>query len=161
MPPEPMQATDVQNNASTSTSSGSARKRAKTTPVQKPVVRRRGRRQSLSRLTDMPLDVIFEVCSTSSTAYMRVISRVFRGPQIFSHLHPGDLLNVARTTKLFYQLMTRRSSVTIWKAALRNVPGLPECPAGMTELGFASLMFSSHCHVRRHTQWRSHASNRS
>lgn len=126
MPPEPVQHAGALNDASTSTSGGPARKRARTIPATKPVIRKRGRRLSLSRLTDMPLDVIFE---------------------ILSHLHPGDLLNVARTTKLFYRLMIRQSSVTIWKAALRNVPGLPECPAGMTEMGFASLMFSNHCHI--------------
>ncbi|KAI0074236.1 hypothetical protein K474DRAFT_81699 [Panus rudis PR-1116 ss-1] len=84
--------------------------------------RRRGRLQDLPK---MPLDIIFE---------------------IFSHLLPSDLLNLARTTKAFRQLLMSKQSAAHWRAARANVPGLPDIPDDMAEPAFANLLFDMHCH---------------
>ncbi|KAK7680592.1 hypothetical protein QCA50_016374 [Cerrena zonata] len=74
----------------------------------------------------MPLDVLFE---------------------IFSYLLPYDMLNLSRTSKPFRNLLMDRNSVSFWKAARCNVPGLPEPFPGMSEPVFANLCYSPHCHV--------------
>jgi hypothetical protein len=61
---------------------------------------------------------------------------------------PLDVLRLARTTKQFRQLLVHRSSVSIWIAARKNVPDLPDCPPYMSEPQFANLVFDTHCHVR-------------
>ncbi|KAI9569475.1 hypothetical protein HD554DRAFT_2020544 [Boletus coccyginus] len=66
--------------------------------------------------------------------------------EIFGHLMPLDLLRLARTTKQFRQLLMHRSSVSIWIAARKNVPDLPDCPPYMSEPQFANLVFDTHCH---------------
>ncbi|KAI0332365.1 hypothetical protein GY45DRAFT_1335658 [Cubamyces sp. BRFM 1775] len=72
----------------------------------------RGRRGSLKDMLNMPLDVLFE---------------------IFGRMHPRDLLNLARTSKDFRALLMSRDSALFWKAAREQVPGLPECPAFLSE----------------------------
>ncbi|KII84075.1 hypothetical protein PLICRDRAFT_367809 [Plicaturopsis crispa FD-325 SS-3] len=86
----------------------------------------RRRRGKLESLPDMPLDVLFE---------------------IFGHLQPLDVLILARSTKALRGiLMNRRSAISIWKTALSNCPGLPECPFDLTEPQYINLAFSKHCH---------------
>ncbi|KAH8099253.1 hypothetical protein BXZ70DRAFT_1009070 [Cristinia sonorae] len=85
----------------------------------------RGRRGVLQELPNMPLDILFEV---------------------FSHMHPLDLLNLCRTSKSFRQLLMDKTSVIFWKAARKNVDGLPQCPSFMSEPAFANLLFCSNCH---------------
>lgn len=77
--------------------------------------------------------------------YARTLTR--RDTQILSHLLPGDLLHMARSTKIFRALLMQRSSATIWRAARGNVPGLPECPDEMSEPAYANLVFTTNCHV--------------
>lgn len=86
----------------------------------------RGRRKLgfLASLPSMPLDILFE---------------------ILSHLKPYDVLRLARTTKDFRSLLLSRSSSPIWKAALGNIPGLPDCPPGMSEPAWTNLVFSPQC----------------
>ena len=67
--------------------------------------------------------------------------------QIFSNLLPGDLVSLSRSTKSFRQLLMRRSSITIWQAARRNVPDLPDCPPELSEPAYANLLFTTNCHV--------------
>ncbi|OCH84805.1 hypothetical protein OBBRIDRAFT_829261 [Obba rivulosa] len=85
----------------------------------------RGKKGSLKELPNMPLEIVFE---------------------IFSHLGPGDLINLIRTSKDLRRLLLRRSSEFIWKAAHGNV-GLPECPPGLSEPALANLVYSPHCHI--------------
>ncbi|GJE90741.1 F-box protein [Phanerochaete sordida] len=87
--------------------------------------KRRNKRKSLSLLTDMPLDIIFE---------------------IFSKLQPGDLTALSRSNKAFRKMLLHRSSITIWQAARNNVPGLPDCPPELSEPAYANLVFTSNCH---------------
>lgn len=68
--------------------------------------------------------------------------------QIFSHLLPMDLLNLARTSKPFRTLLMSRNSASLWKASRQLVDGLPDCPVHLSEPAYANLVFSTHCHVR-------------
>ncbi|KAG8736576.1 hypothetical protein FRC10_009149, partial [Ceratobasidium sp. 414] len=51
--------------------------------------------------------------------------------EIASYLAPPDILALSRSNKFFHKLLMRRSAEQIWKAALRNVPGLPPCPGDL------------------------------
>ncbi|KAF9225272.1 hypothetical protein BS17DRAFT_872387 [Gyrodon lividus] len=79
----------------------------------------------LASLMEMPMDILFE---------------------IFGHLMPLDVLRLARTTKQFRRVLMHRSSLSVWIAARKNVPDLPDCPPYMTESQFANLVFDTHCH---------------
>ncbi|KAF7295468.1 F-box domain-containing protein [Mycena indigotica] len=83
-------------------------------------------RGKLKLLQEMPLDVLFE---------------------IFSHLDPLDVLNLARTTKTLRNHIMSRSARFIWTAALRNDPDLPPLPDDMNEPQYVNLAFSEHCHA--------------
>jgi len=41
-----------------------------------------------------------------------------------------------------------KASAFVWKTARRQVEGLPDCPADMTEPEYANLLFYARCHVR-------------
>ncbi|KAJ6458962.1 hypothetical protein DFH09DRAFT_1500942 [Mycena vulgaris] len=79
----------------------------------------------LSLLPSLPLDVLFE---------------------IFGHLPPLDILNMARATKDLRRVLMHRSAISIWKASLRQIRGLPECPQDMEEPAWVNLAFSPFCH---------------
>ncbi|TFK75174.1 hypothetical protein BDN72DRAFT_758228 [Pluteus cervinus] len=87
------------------------------------------RRGLLKSFTKIPMDVLFE---------------------IFSHLHPQDVLNLARTTKRLREVLMDPSARVVWMASLANVQGLPDCPSDLTEPQFANLAFDTSCHVRLH-----------
>lgn len=85
----------------------------------------RGRRGGLQGVRDMPVDIIYE---------------------ILTHLDPRDLLNLARTSRDFRDLLMRRSSALSWKIARQNVEGLPACPPFLSEPAYANLVFFKYCH---------------
>ncbi|PCH38323.1 hypothetical protein WOLCODRAFT_66907 [Wolfiporia cocos MD-104 SS10] len=86
----------------------------------------RGRRGGLKDMLNMPTDILLE---------------------IFRHFHPRDLLSLARTTKEFRAfLMSRNSSLNIWKASRQHIEGLPDCPEHLSEPAYANLVFFPHCH---------------
>ncbi|RDB19004.1 hypothetical protein Hypma_014301 [Hypsizygus marmoreus] len=87
--------------------------------------RARGKRGILAQLTEMPLDVLFE---------------------IFGHLNPDDLLHLTRASKALRYTLLKRSSVSIWKDARSHIEGLPECPIDLSEPLYASLLFDPYCH---------------
>ena len=70
-------------------------------------------------------------------------------PQIFRHLHPRDLLTLARTSKRLRAFLTRRNCAFVWRAS-RALVGLldPIKSFRMSELAFANVLFNNHCHVR-------------
>ncbi|KAJ7724256.1 hypothetical protein B0H16DRAFT_1596898 [Mycena metata] len=80
----------------------------------------------LAGLLSISLDVVFE---------------------IFGNLQPLDLLRLSRTSKEFRNLLMHRSSITVWRASLSQVPGLPPCPPGMNEPSWISLAFDPTCQV--------------
>ncbi|KAI0045649.1 hypothetical protein FA95DRAFT_1680317 [Auriscalpium vulgare] len=87
--------------------------------------RLRGR---LSALPTMPLDILFE---------------------IFSYLPPGDLVQLARVTKPFRQvLLSRSQSALLWTQSYELVPDVPPCPEDMSEPAWAHLLFGgSYCYT--------------
>ncbi|KAH9951402.1 hypothetical protein B0H21DRAFT_718883 [Amylocystis lapponica] len=85
----------------------------------------RGKRGLLKHFPKMPLDVVIE---------------------IFAHLDPGDLLNLARTDKEFRAFLMSRRSAFVWKTARRNIKDFPECPPHLSEPAYANLAFSPYCH---------------
>ncbi|KAJ6502644.1 hypothetical protein DFH09DRAFT_296401 [Mycena vulgaris] len=92
-------------------------------PKRPKITKKQGR---LAGLLDISLDVVFE---------------------IFGNLHPLDVLRLSRTSKEFRNLLMHKSSITIWRSSLNNVPNLPPCAPGMTEPQWISLVFDSTCHV--------------
>ncbi|KAE9389342.1 hypothetical protein BT96DRAFT_835048 [Gymnopus androsaceus JB14] len=63
-----------------------------------------------------------------STASIQVFS------QIFMHLQPGDLLQLARTLKDLQNILMNKSSESIWHATRSNMKGgLPDIPNDMSE----------------------------
>ncbi|KAJ3920597.1 hypothetical protein F5877DRAFT_77017 [Lentinula edodes] len=90
----------------------------------------RGKLGLLERVTkDVPMDVIFE---------------------IFGHLDPGDLLHLARTSRDLRDILMSKSSEGIWRAARRNVEGLPPLPNDLNEPQYAHLLFEPYCHICRY-----------
>ncbi|KAF8549176.1 hypothetical protein OG21DRAFT_1500574 [Imleria badia] len=65
---------------------------------------------------------------------------------IFAYIYPMDLLNLARTCKSLRGLLMHRSSAFLWKTALRQVEGLPECPTDLSEPEYTNLVFCNRCH---------------
>jgi hypothetical protein len=96
----------------------------------------------LKRLTEVPLDILFEVRG----GFFVSLALIELG-QIFSHLHPLDLLHLARTTQAFRALLMRRSATSVWKATIANIEGLPVCPPDLNEPQYVNLAFDDHCHV--------------
>ncbi|KAJ7709641.1 hypothetical protein B0H17DRAFT_231775 [Mycena rosella] len=77
----------------------------------------------------LPLDILFE---------------------IFSHLHPLDLLHLTRTTKPFRRFLLNRANAAIWRDAFANSAsegGPPGIPSYMTEPAWARVAFEKTCHV--------------
>lgn len=79
--------------------------------------------------------------------------------QIFSYLHPLDLLDLARTTKPFRALLMSRSFAGVWRASRKLIQELPVCPGHLSEPAYANLVFSSHCHVRCYVALSDHCIN--
>ncbi|KAI0355612.1 hypothetical protein OH77DRAFT_1454044 [Trametes cingulata] len=110
--------------ATASGSNGAAAEKATTgrTPGRRNI---RGRRGGLKDMPNMPLDILIE---------------------IFSCMHPRDLLNLARTSKDFRSFLMSRNAAPFWKAARQQVDGLPDCPSFLSEPQYANLLFFTHCH---------------
>ncbi|KAI0721701.1 hypothetical protein C8T65DRAFT_724501 [Cerioporus squamosus] len=86
----------------------------------------RGRRGGLKDMLEMPLDVLME---------------------IFSFMHPKDLLNLARTSKTFRAFLMNRSAQQLWKASIAQVDDLPPCPTYISEPEYINLLFFTYCHI--------------
>ncbi|RDB20036.1 hypothetical protein Hypma_012987 [Hypsizygus marmoreus] len=80
-------------------------------------------RGALTRLTVIPLDILFE---------------------IFGHLSPADILHLSWTNKMLKELLESESAAFIWRRARANV-GLPDGPSDMSEPLLAKMVFDSHC----------------
>ncbi|KIP08847.1 hypothetical protein PHLGIDRAFT_116852 [Phlebiopsis gigantea 11061_1 CR5-6] len=89
-------------------------------------------RLSLRTFVDAPVDVLIEV---------------------FSHLHPTDLLNLAQTSKTFRAFLLGPASRVVWVRVLAGVPGLPPLPDARTlpaglhvcAPAYSALLFRSRC----------------
>ncbi|KAJ3527621.1 hypothetical protein NMY22_g9722 [Coprinellus aureogranulatus] len=96
----------------------------------RPSKRARGKRGFLQQVADMPLELLLE---------------------IFSNMHPMDLLNLARCTKALRAILMQRSSKDVWKSALASVVDLPPRPEDLTEPQWVDLLFGRNCHVCERT----------
>ncbi|KAI0692020.1 hypothetical protein C8T65DRAFT_730608 [Cerioporus squamosus] len=116
-------AAPVQANSSTGrTLTSRTRTRSTPTPARSNV-RARGRGLDIP---NMPWDVLLE---------------------IFSVMHPRELLILARTSKDYREFLISRKSARVWKAARQHAePGLPDCPPFFSEPAYANLVFFPHCH---------------
>ncbi|KAF8061649.1 hypothetical protein FPV67DRAFT_1673269 [Lyophyllum atratum] len=85
----------------------------------------RGKQGRLEQITEMPLDILFE---------------------IFAHLTPYDLLNLSRTSKPLRNILMHRSSTYVWKNVRSRIVDLPECPKDLSEPQYANLIFYPYCH---------------
>ena len=112
--------------------------------VAKPFSVRITKKGKLGMITEMPLDVLYEVSPSSS---LQGLILCFRR-QIFSFLAPRDLVRMSWTNKEFRRVLTSRSTRNIWRAALDSVDGLPPCPAHMNEIEYSTVLFHVACHVR-------------
>ncbi|KAF9553640.1 hypothetical protein CPC08DRAFT_822184 [Agrocybe pediades] len=114
-------------NMKTSTSPTKRAKKTQDSSIKKGAGKRK---KSLSLLLTMPLDVLFE---------------------IFGHMHPRDLVSLARTSKIFKQTLLASDAVTVWMTARKRLGG-PDCPPYMTEPAWTALIFGKpeciHCGVR-------------
>ncbi|KAI0730850.1 hypothetical protein C8Q76DRAFT_792978 [Earliella scabrosa] len=65
--------------------------------------------------------------------------------QVFSYLHPRDLLNLVFTCRKFRTFFLHRTNEPLWKAVCANVGDLPTCPPFMSEPAYITVMYGSHC----------------
>jgi hypothetical protein len=68
--------------------------------------------------------------------------------QISLQLHPLDLLQLSRVSKVFRSLYLSQPARAIWRSTLKDfVPELPACPSDLNEAQYASLLFEPSCVV--------------
>ncbi|KAF6757008.1 hypothetical protein DFP72DRAFT_892921 [Ephemerocybe angulata] len=70
--------------------------------------------------------------------------------EIYALLHPVDLLQLARMSKVFRKVLMNRqaSRKMIWLPALASIRGLPPCPKDLAEPRYINLLLESTCDVR-------------
>ncbi|CAE6378298.1 unnamed protein product [Rhizoctonia solani] len=78
--------------------------------------------------------------------FMNLPTDVFT--MIASYLLPLDILSLARSSKFFDNLLMTKASKNIWSNAMKNVPGLPPCPAELNEPQYVALLFINVCSMR-------------
>jgi len=128
--------------ASTSKVRGKQRAVVKTSGV------RTTKKRKLGLISEMPLDVLYEV-GPSSLIFHHESDRVYiLYPQIFSFLAPRDLVRMSWTNKDFRRVLTSHPTKNIWKAALDSIDGLPPCPSHMNEIEYSTVLFHVACYVR-------------
>lgn len=120
------------------------------------------RRAKLSMLPTLPLDILFEVCSSTfftGTCSQRLFSDIRTSSSIRFAASDTDDEGISACPCVFFCIspqlilmtvctVTHRSSMTVWKSSLANVPGLPLCPEDMSHPAWTSLVFDHFCHVR-------------
>jgi len=71
--------------------------------------------------------------------------------QIFSLIHPVDLLWMSRTSKALRKVLKSKLSRPIWIATFSNIPEdrrPPPCPDVLTEIEYVNLLYDRQCNVR-------------
>ncbi|KAF9529485.1 hypothetical protein CPB83DRAFT_906134 [Crepidotus variabilis] len=64
--------------------------------------------------------------------------------EIFSNLLPKDILSLARTTKVFREMLMTKKATTVWKES-REKGSVPDCPPWLSEPAWAALLFEKNC----------------
>jgi hypothetical protein len=126
------------------------KKRARTTKVaaKDKEAQKRRKKGKLSMLPEMPVDILYEVCTPTLCS---TPSLTRSDSQIFSLVHPKDLLHISWTAKILNKFLTSKSSRHIWQTSFKTVPEKeqpPPCPSEMTEMAFANLVYGRYCTVR-------------
>ncbi|KAG8724209.1 hypothetical protein FRC09_020793 [Ceratobasidium sp. 395] len=103
-----------------------AQKKARTTKAATAGPKKRGK-LSFAQFLDLPSEVIGE---------------------IVKHLMPIDLLSLARSNKFLRGIFMSRTSQALWKATIRNVPSMPDCPSGLSEPEYISLLYTKICSAK-------------
>ncbi|KAI0695439.1 hypothetical protein C8T65DRAFT_46348 [Cerioporus squamosus] len=79
----------------------------------------------LALVLNLPMDIFFEIAS---------------------HLHPTDVLQLARVSRDLRAMLLSRTSRHVWIAARKNVsPPPPDCPEFLSEPRYAYLLFERFC----------------
>ncbi|KAJ6525748.1 hypothetical protein B0H19DRAFT_1042600 [Mycena capillaripes] len=83
-------------------------------------------RGKLRFITEMPLDILFE---------------------IFGQLLPADILHLSMSSKALRDILLRKSAAFIWKQAFLNIrtSAPPRCPDDLNEPQYANLLWGKHC----------------
>ncbi|KAJ7685466.1 hypothetical protein DFH06DRAFT_43974 [Mycena polygramma] len=86
----------------------------------------RKNRGKLRFITEMPLDILFE---------------------IFGQLLPADLLHLSMSSKALRDILLRKSAAFLWKQAFLNIrsDAPPSCPEDLNEAQYANLLWGKHC----------------
>ncbi|EPQ60024.1 hypothetical protein GLOTRDRAFT_118465 [Gloeophyllum trabeum ATCC 11539] len=119
---------------------------------QKPAKRKRKRRKDdkLSMLVEMPMDILFGVRGAFSFL-MLVTEDGYTRYKILSHLHPLDLLQVARTSKELRKRLLSRAASSVWKRTVASAPNFQSVhrtspiPHGCTWSMIPTVMYHYHC----------------
>ncbi|KAK7677453.1 hypothetical protein QCA50_019566 [Cerrena zonata] len=114
---------DIEHLIEEPRASSSSQKRRR---VQKKTQSTNGRGQGsgkLKAIMDMPFDIFLEITSW---------------------LHPLDLIQLSRVSKQLRGIFISKSSRTLWVRARRDTR-LPDCPDGLNELQYATLVFDELC----------------
>ncbi|KAG8718246.1 hypothetical protein FRC09_012950 [Ceratobasidium sp. 395] len=84
----------------------------------------RGKQGRLEGLMKMPIDIFTEIAL---------------------NLMPKDIISLARANKSFRTLLMTKSSIHVWRGAMRNVPGIPACPPDLSEPHYLALIYAPNC----------------
>ena len=101
----------------------------------------------LGMISEMPLDVLYEVRSVLLISHHGVADVMYLRRQIFFFLSPRDLVRMSWTNKEFRRILTSRVTRNIWRAALESIEGLPQCPTHMNEIEYSTVLFCPTCYV--------------
>ncbi|KAI0737835.1 hypothetical protein C8Q80DRAFT_306188 [Daedaleopsis nitida] len=106
----------------------------------------KGRAGRLAELMSMPKDIFYEVSRVFTRRPCR-FERIYAltTTKIVSWLKPLDLLQLSRSSKYLRSLIMVRDNSSLWKAARKNVPGLPDCPTILAEPRYAAVLFDQYC----------------
>ncbi|GAA5950324.1 hypothetical protein JCM3765_004505 [Sporobolomyces pararoseus] len=85
----------------------------------------KGKKGALERVLDLPVDLIWEICS---------------------HLDVQGLLALSNTNKSFRTVVTGESSKTFFKRARERI-GMPELLLPMSDLRYATLIYGKGCNI--------------
>jgi len=117
---------------------------------------RQRRRPKPQRKTRLPVRVDARPCQSSSicpwtfytrsTCFKDVLVLALTFWQIFSALHPKDILSLSRTSRVFRLTLSPSTARSVWRAAL-DKDGAPDCPSDWTEPRWAALLYDHHCQV--------------
>ncbi|KAF8211882.1 hypothetical protein K438DRAFT_1805513 [Mycena galopus ATCC 62051] len=116
---------NTESHAVPKTQNTAPKKRAKKAaqPVETKPQRKRGK---LQFMTEVPLDVLFE---------------------IFGQLLPVDLLNLSCASRTLRDILLRKSAAFVWKQSFLNdpFPTPPPCPDDLNEAQYANLLWRKQC----------------